>query len=139
MILSPTELILVNFDGLVRTTDLGSCAPKKPHNVPAEHASVSYSFRTEAIFTLDKVRLFAVHDAIRKKYCFEKSKITLLEPGSVPDRQGSTTPDNSIPRETSPTKSIRACGVNVARHISAASVTRNLTPNQFRVLQKTCG
>ena len=60
--------------------------------------------------------------------------MTLLEPGSVPDRQRPTTPDNSIPRETSPTKSIRPCGVNAARHKSAASVAQHLTPNQFRVL-----
>jgi hypothetical protein len=68
MILSPTELTLVNFDGLIRTTDLSRAALQiHQHDFPAEHAPVSNSMRTEAIFTLDMVRLFVANDAIRKK------------------------------------------------------------------------
>jgi hypothetical protein len=135
MILSLTELTLVNFDGLIRTTDLnGAVLQIHQHNFPAEHAPVSMSMLTEAIFTFDLLRLFAADNAIRKHYYFEESKITMLEPGSVPDRQRTTTPDNSIPRAILPTISIFVCGVSAARHKSSASVTKHLTPNQFRVL-----
>jgi hypothetical protein len=68
MILSPTELTLVNFDGLIRTTDLNRAALQiHQHDVPAEHAPVLNSMRTEAIFTLDLVRWFAADDVICKK------------------------------------------------------------------------
>jgi len=125
--------LLVNFDSLIRTTDLGRVALQvNQHNFPAEHAPVSNSMRTEAIFTLDLARWFAAHYVIRKTYCFEESKSTLLEPGSVPDRQRPLTPDNSIPRGTSPTKTIRALGVCLAQHKSPASITQHLTPNVSR-------
>jgi len=42
MILSPTELALVNFDSLVRITDFLRAAPHEhQHGFPAEHAPVS--------------------------------------------------------------------------------------------------
>ena len=66
MIFSPTELALVNFDGFIRTTDFnGAALQVHQHNFPAEHAPVCECMRTEAIFALDLVRLFAADDAVR--------------------------------------------------------------------------
>ena len=58
MILSPTELALVNFDGLIRTTNLNRAALQvHQHHFLAEHGPVSECMRTEAIFTLDLLRV----------------------------------------------------------------------------------
>ena len=68
MILSPNELALVNFDGLIRTTNLNRAALQVyQHDFPAEHAPVSECMRTETIFTLDMLRLFAADDVVREK------------------------------------------------------------------------
>jgi hypothetical protein len=87
MKLSPTELALVNFDGRLRATDLNRAAlHTHQHGFLAEHASVSDSMYTGAIFVLDPESRFAVHDVVRDEYNFEESKITVLEPRSVLDR-----------------------------------------------------
>jgi hypothetical protein len=65
MILPATELALVNFGGLVRTTDLNRAAlHKHQHGFPTEHASVSGCMCTQAKFLLDLESRFAAHDAV---------------------------------------------------------------------------
>jgi len=50
MILSPTELALVNIDGLVRTTNLNRAALQKhQHGFPAEHAPVRHDLQSWAL------------------------------------------------------------------------------------------
>ena len=79
--LSPTELALVNFDGLVRTTNLNRAALQKhQHGFPAEHAPVRDRMTTEAIFILDLVGWFVVHDVVCEKHDFVESEVTQLEP-----------------------------------------------------------
>jgi hypothetical protein len=68
MILSPSELPLVNFRILVRPTDLFRAALQDlPHGFPAERATVSDGMSTEAIFILDFEGGFAAHDVVRQK------------------------------------------------------------------------
>ena len=81
MILSPTELALVNFDGLVRTTNLNRAALQKhQHGFPAEHAPVRDRMTTEATFILDLVGWFAAHDVVCEQHDFVKSEVTQVEP-----------------------------------------------------------
>jgi hypothetical protein len=59
MVLSPTELALINLDRLVRTTDLFRAAlHEHQHGFPAEHAPVCDSMFTEAMFVFDLVGRF---------------------------------------------------------------------------------
>jgi hypothetical protein len=56
MVFTPTELALVNLDGLIRTTDLLRAAlHKHQHGFPAKRAPVSDGMFTEAMFVLDIV------------------------------------------------------------------------------------
>jgi len=81
MILSPTELALVNFDGLVRITNHNRAAPQKHEHVfPAEHAPACDCVITGAIFVFDLVDWFAAHDVVCKRYNFLESEPTQLEP-----------------------------------------------------------
>jgi hypothetical protein len=68
IVLSPTDLALVNLDGLIRTTDLGAALQELEHDFPAEHAPVSERMVTEAMFVFDLVGLIAAQDVIRKKH-----------------------------------------------------------------------
>jgi hypothetical protein len=64
MVLSRTELALINFDGLVRTTDLNRAAfQKEEHGFSAIHALVCHCVATEAIFSFDSVGWFAEHNS----------------------------------------------------------------------------
>jgi hypothetical protein len=81
MILPLTELALVNFDGLVRTTNLNRAALKKhEHGFPAEHAPVCDCMITEAIVLFDFVCWFAAHDVVSRQNNFQESELTELEP-----------------------------------------------------------
>ena len=76
-VFTPTELALVNFDGLIRTTDLFRASlHKHQHGFPAEHAAVSDGMCTEAMFVLDLVGRFATHDVIREEKNFLEGEIT---------------------------------------------------------------
>jgi hypothetical protein len=80
MILSPTELALINFDGLLRTANLNRAAIQKhEHCFPAEHAPVSDCVITEAILAFDLVGWFAADDVF-KQHKFLESEPTQLEP-----------------------------------------------------------
>jgi hypothetical protein len=66
MIFSPTEIALVNFDGLIRTTDLNAAALQKHENdFPAKHAPVCGYIVSQVTFTSYFVGWFAIHDVIR--------------------------------------------------------------------------
>jgi len=81
IVLSPTDLALVNFDGLIRTANFfGAALQEIEHGFPAEHAPVSDSMVTEAKFVFDLVGWIAAQDVIRKKHNFHESEITQLEP-----------------------------------------------------------
>jgi hypothetical protein len=68
MILSPTELALVNFDGLLRTTNLNRAALQiNEHGFSTEHAPVSDCMVTEGIFVYDLAGRFAALDVVGKK------------------------------------------------------------------------
>jgi len=81
MILSPTELAFVNFDGLVRTTNFNrSALQKHEHGFLAEHAPVCDCMITEAIFVFNFVGWFAALDVVSKHHNFLEREPTQLEP-----------------------------------------------------------
>jgi hypothetical protein len=64
-----TEFALVNFNGLIRTTNLIRAAlHKDEHGFPAEHAPVCDSVITEAMFVFDLVGWFAAQNAAPRKH-----------------------------------------------------------------------
>jgi len=68
MVLLPTEIAFVNFDGLVRNTEVFPTARyEHQHSSPAEHAPISDGILTEAIFFSGKAGWFAAHDVVRDK------------------------------------------------------------------------
>jgi len=68
MVPTPTELAVVNFDGLVRTTSFFWAAlHKHQHDFPAEHAPVSDGMWTEAMFLLDLADRYAMHDVVSNR------------------------------------------------------------------------
>ena len=68
MIITPSELALINFNGLVRTTDIFRAALQElQHGFRAEHAPVCDSTITQAIFCMDFKGGFAAHDVVRDK------------------------------------------------------------------------
>jgi hypothetical protein len=65
MKLSPTELAVVNFDGLIRTSDLNAAALQRHQHVfPAEHAPICGRMISKAIFASDFVGRFELHDVV---------------------------------------------------------------------------
>ena len=81
IVLSPTDLALVNLDGLIRTTNFfGAALQGLEHGFPAEHFPVSDSMVTEAKFVSDLVGWIAAQNVVRKKHNFHESKITQLDP-----------------------------------------------------------
>jgi hypothetical protein len=65
---SPTELALVNFDGLIGTTDInGAALQRHQHGIPNEHAPVCGRMITKAIWASDFVGRFAVDDVVSNK------------------------------------------------------------------------
>jgi len=71
MILSPTELSLINLNSFLRTTNLNRPALQKhQHGFPAEHAPVCDCMCTQAIFVLYLVGLFTAHDVVRDEQNF---------------------------------------------------------------------
>jgi hypothetical protein len=68
MKLSPAELAVVNFYGLIRTSDLNAAALQThQHGFPAEHAPVCGRMISKAIFASDFVGRFAVDDVVSNK------------------------------------------------------------------------
>jgi hypothetical protein len=94
---------------------------------------------TEAVFLLDMVGRFAVHDVVREEKNFKEGEFTLMEPRAVPDRLRLTTPSPTNHPSTSPTKSLIGTGIYIPLHISTTFVALHLTPKQARVLKKLNG
>jgi hypothetical protein len=81
IVLSLTELALVNFNGPVRTTDLNFAALQKDeHGFSAEHAPVCDRVVTEAIFAFYLVGRFVTQDVVCKLHNFVEGELTMLEP-----------------------------------------------------------
>jgi hypothetical protein len=140
MILTPTELAFINFDGLIRITDLIRAAlHKHQHSFPAEHAPVSNGMFNEAVFFLDLVGRFVVHNLVRGVKNFKEGKITLMEPRAVLDKPGLATLNITNHPLTSPTKSLIRTGICVPLHILTTFVALHLTPKQAHVLKKLDG
>ena len=67
IILPPTELALVNFNGLIRTTNLfGASLQERQHSFPAQHAPDNDRMVTKAKIVSDLVGRLAAHDV-----CYE--------------------------------------------------------------------
>ena len=81
IVLSPTDFVLVNFDGLISTTDFFRATLQElEHGFTAEHAPVSDRMVTDAKFVFDLVGWVAAQDVVRNKYNLHESEITQLEP-----------------------------------------------------------
>jgi hypothetical protein len=105
IILPPTDLALVNFDGFIRTTDvLRATLQELEHGFPAEHTLVSDGMLTDVMFVFDLVGIVAAQDVIRYLHNFHECEITQLEPRAVSDGLRPTTPDPSNTLPTSPSK-----------------------------------
>jgi hypothetical protein len=109
MVLSLTELALVNFDGLVRNNNLNRAAFQKDEDdFSAKHAPICHCEATEAILAFDSVGWFAAQDVVCKEHNFAQDEITTLEPRTVlngrrriavgPSRRPPTSPNKSITR-----------------------------------------
>jgi len=134
IVLSPTDLALVNLDDLFRTTDLLRTALQElEHGFPAEHIPVSDRMVTEVKFVFDLVSIVAAQDVVRNSNNFQDCE---LEPRAVPNARRPTTPDPSNTLSTSPPKSVRTIEVCGPRHISLADTTLHLTRDETHVLQE---
>jgi hypothetical protein len=112
LVLTSTELALVNFDGLIRTTNLFRAAlHKHQHGFPAKHAPVGNSVFIEVMFLLDLVGRFAAYDVIHEEKTFQEAEMTLMEPRAMLDGQGFITHGTTNLPSTSPTKSRRNTGI----------------------------
>jgi hypothetical protein len=81
IVFSPTELAVVHFNGLVRTTDLlRADFHLYQHCLSAEHTPVSDRVITEVMFVLDVVGSFAAQDIVREVQNLLKGEFTLVEP-----------------------------------------------------------
>jgi hypothetical protein len=81
VIFSPTELALVDLNGLVRTADLLRAALQVYQQcLSAEHNPVRDRVITEVKFVLDLVGRFAAQDIVRKAQNLLEGEVTLLEP-----------------------------------------------------------
>jgi hypothetical protein len=81
MVLSPTELALVDLNGLVRTADLHRTALQLYQQcLSAEHIPVRNSVITEVMLVLDLVGRFEALDVVRKVQNLLEGAVTLLEP-----------------------------------------------------------
>jgi len=91
------DLAVVNFDGLIRTTDFVRAALQElQRGFPAEHAPASNRIVvTEARFVFDLVGWVVAQDVVHNKNNFYESDITQVEPRSVSDGRRSTAPDHS--------------------------------------------
>jgi len=80
ILLWAADLAVLNFEGLIRTTDFfGAALQELEHDFPAEHVPVSDCMVTEAKFVFDMVGWVAAQDVVSNKYNFYESEITQLE------------------------------------------------------------
>ena len=80
ILLVPTELALVIFDGLVRTADfLRAAQHRVQHDLSTEFGPISDCCRTKLMLLLDSVSRNAVNGVVREEHKFHKVQITLLK------------------------------------------------------------
>ena len=80
-IFAPTELAVVDLDGLVTTADpLRAAIQVLQHGLSAELAPVSYGGRSEEMLSLDKVGWYAANDVVCEEYNLLESEVSLLKP-----------------------------------------------------------
>jgi hypothetical protein len=81
MVFSPTELALVDLNGLLRTTDLLRAAFQLyQHRFSAEHTPVLDCVIIEVMFVLVVVGRFAAQDVVREVQNLLEGEFTVLEP-----------------------------------------------------------
>jgi hypothetical protein len=87
MVFSPTELALIDLNGLVRTADPFRAALHVYQQCfSAENTPVSDRVISEVMFALDFVGSFATQDVVREEQYLLQSEFTPLEPCTVPYR-----------------------------------------------------
>jgi hypothetical protein len=86
MVFSPTEIALVDLNGLVRTTDLLRAAFQvHQHCLSAEHTPVRDRVITEVMFVLDVVGRFTTQNVVSEVQKFLEGEFTLVEPRAESD------------------------------------------------------
>jgi hypothetical protein len=132
MIYAPTELALVDFDGLFRTASpLRAALQVHQHGLSAELAPVSHGSGEKALLCLGNVGRYAAHDVVCEEYNLLESVVILLKSRTVSDRHGSTCPPPKSPSET-----VLEFWFRTPRPVPTASVMRHLAAKQSHVLQK---
>jgi hypothetical protein len=122
IVFSPTELAVVDLDGLVRTADLLRAAFEvNQHSLTAEHTPVGDRVITKVMFVLDVVGRFAAQD-VREVQNLLEGKVTIVEPRAVPDRPRPRTPGSTY-HPTSPPETTRNGGICVRSHHDRRSYT----------------
>lgn len=81
MVFSPTELGLVDLNGLVMPADLLRAALQVYQQcLSAEHTQIRDRVITEVIFVLDLVARFAAKDVVRKVQNLLEGEVTVVKP-----------------------------------------------------------
>jgi len=84
IVLSPTELAVVDFDCLVRTADFRRAAWHiVQHDPSTDFGPINDSCKTEHMLLLDSVSRKAVNDTVREEQNLYKVQVTLLKPSTV--------------------------------------------------------
>ena len=79
-----TELAVVDFNGLVRSTDLLRAGKHiVQHDQSTEFGAISDGCRTELMLLLDSGSRNAVNDVVREEHNLHKLQVTLLKPSTV--------------------------------------------------------
>jgi hypothetical protein len=121
VVFTPTEVALIDFDGLVRTADIFRAAFQEyQHSLSAEHTPVGNCVPTEVMFMLNVVDRFASQDVIGEAEDLLKRKVRLVEPRAVPNRPDPGTPGAMYPSATSPPETIGNTRFGVPDHITTA-------------------
>ena len=137
MIYSPTELELVDFDGLVRTANPPRAALHvHQHGLSAELAAVSHCSRDKTVLCLDNVGRYAAHDVMCEEYNLLESEVILLKPRTVFDTHGSKCPPSKSPSETVLEFRFRTPRLRASAHerFFAAAVKQPQRPLEWNVL-----
>ena len=84
IVLVPTELTFIDFDGLIRTADFLRAAQQiVQHDLSTEFGPISDRCRTELMLLLDTVSRNAVNDGVREVQNLHKVQVTLLKTSTV--------------------------------------------------------
>jgi len=130
MVFSPSELALVDLNGLIRTADLLRAALQVYQQCfSAEHTPVRDRVIVEVMFALEECDRFAAQNAVRELQNLLNDEFTLLKPRAVPNGPRPIAPGSSYHPSTSPSKTIYNTRISVPGHIATAEITLHLTTN----------